>query len=214
MTCPKLIEISDPQGTQNRVRTALRRMRTIKLQLPPQLNHLFLLHHQLPHQSAQVFSSHTNYFIRIFSCMFGRRLLSVFFRSYIGIICSQLLLLLVVSTQPERLLSGSAFLANFIIFGSAFGLQVSVSFLKRTKYGDIIRRLISLPGLIFLLIRLQFDRILLLLRLQMMCFLLSIHLSFLFDQSLQRNFDILDSRILSQSDVDRRSMRFIDRPTQ
>lgn len=214
MTCPKLIEISDPQGTQDRVRTALRRMRTIKLQLPPQLNHLFLLHHQLPHQSAQVFSCHTNYFIRIFSCMLGRRLLSVFFRSYISIICSQLLLLLVVSTQPERLLSGSAFLANFIIFGSAFGLQVSVSFLKRTKYGDIIRRLISLPGLIFLLIRLQFDRILLLLRLQMMCFLLSIHLSFLFDQSLQRNFDILDSRILSQSDVDRRSMRFIDRPTQ
>lgn len=189
-------------------------MRTIKLQLPPQLNHLFLLHYQLPHQSAQVFSCHTNYFIRIFSCMLGRWLLSVFFRSYISIICSQLLLLLVVSTQPERLLSGSAFLANFIIFGSAFGLQVSVSFLKRTKYGDIIRRLISLPGLIFLLIRLQFDRILLLLRLQMMCFLLSIHLRFLFDQSLQRNFDILDSRILSQSDVDRRSMRFIDRPTQ
>lgn len=136
--------------------------------------------------------------------------LSVFFRSSICVVGPQLLGFLIVSTQPKRLFTWSAFVSEFVIFGGAFSLKVAIGFLKWTEDGDVVGMVIPLPGLILLLVGLELNRIFFMLRLLMVWLMLCVDLSFFFEEILEWGLDMFGCWFLREFDVDRRSVRFVD----
>ena len=75
----------------------------------------------------------------------------------IGIVSSNLLPIMMLSSQFECGLGWSPFVVHFVLLGSPLSLKVSVGFLKRTEDGDVVGRRVDPFALVLLLIRLQLD---------------------------------------------------------
>lgn len=96
-------------------------MATVKLQLTSQPCYLFLLFHQLIHQTLQILRRNTHYSFLILSGMFSGCLFLEFLRSGFSVVSSYLFLVLALSPQAQWLFGWSALIV-FIIFGDAFSL--------------------------------------------------------------------------------------------
>lgn len=97
-------------------------MRPIELQLPFQLGDFLLFPHKFTHEPVNIFGCDSDDFVRIFSCVFSGGIFSVFFGGGVGVVGPQLFGFLVVGTQTQWLFAGSAFVAEFVVFGRAFSL--------------------------------------------------------------------------------------------
>jgi len=158
----------------------------------------------------QILSRYPHHFTLVLCCMLGWGLFLEFLRSGLCVVRPQLLLVLVLSPQSQRLLDCSALVAVFVVFGNTLCLEITISFLKRSKYCDIIGKSIFFANLVFFLVRLQLNRVLLWLRLlHRLVVLGKSYLCLVLEYRFKRNSDLVNTSILAELDIDGRSVRFV-----
>jgi hypothetical protein len=87
----------------------------------------------------------------------GGVLVAELFGSVVGVVGSDLFVVLIVGSQSKGWLGGSPFLLSFVLFGQSFGLEVAVGVLKWPENGDIVWVRLFLPVVVLLLVGLQLD---------------------------------------------------------
>lgn len=135
--------------------------------------------------------------------------LTVFLGSVVSIVGPNMLVILMLSSESEGWLGGSAFMLRFIFFGQSFCLEIAVGLLEGSEDSHVVGLHFLSFWLIFFLMGLQLDRVFFMLGLGMHCPSSWIELHLFPKEVLHGYFDIIDSAFLTQLDVDTGGMRFV-----
>jgi hypothetical protein len=192
-------------------------MFSVEVELSLHFVDLSLFLEQFVHQTLELVHRNLHDFAAIGTRMLGRALLPVLVSADLDVLSLHFGFSLVIP-DFEALVLGDGSLSSFLVLlVHPFGFEVSIGLLEGSDEANIVV-LLSVPLLahIFLLIALQFDRMLLMglyvvIDLWLFGEGVEVGLAFLLEDSLERYFDVVDGgEILAEFDIDRGGVGFVD----